>query len=968
MIDPRSPPPALLPSGTVTFLFTDIEGSTKLAQAYPDVLPALLARHHAILQRAIESHNGYVFQIIGDAFHAAFNTPRDALDAALDAQRMLQIEPWSPTAVKVRIGINTGAAQAGAVEQVAGGYMGYLTLTRVERVMALAHGGQILLSNATAELLRDELPPGVTLRDMQERHLKGFASPERVWQVDAPDLPREFPPLVSGNTIPHNLPQQLTSFVGRERELAEIKNLIRTTRLLTLTGPGGTGKTRLSLQTAAGVLENFSDGVWFVELAPVSDPALVPQTLAAALGLREESGQSPLELLVEYLRSKQLLLILDNCEHLVDACAQLADRLLHASQQLTILASSREGLGIAGEYIYRVPSLSIAELRQAQTIDAVLKNDCVRLFVERASAVQSGFHISDKNAASIAQICMRLDGIPLAIELAAARVKVMTPDQIAARLDDRFRLLTGGSRTALPRQQTLRALIDWSYDLLSEAERFLLGRLSVFVDGWTYEAAEQVCADSDLIPDIASRPTPPSLVRMGTGGLGPDDILDLLTHLVDKSLVTMEESDDGGARYRLLETIRQYARYKLLDSGEIVAVRDRHLQYYLGFGEQAWNKFFSVEQAEWSERVRAEQDNVRAALDWALEQQPDDALRLGSALSLYWSRSGYACSEGVHLLELALKTVAAQTIPADAAPDLQIYRARALLGLSWLARTLGDMATSKQFAESSITTWSKFEIQREWGLALIDFAVTSMFVGDPAAAVAAANQAISKFRTLQEPWLVAYALDVGAIVAVTLQRDTGKARAYLEESINTFRRLGDEQNIALPLWVLGELEYVAGNYEEARSAFKASLAGSLAAGHRHEANRARSGIASAEWRLGQHDAALNLFGKVMVEWQKLGNRGGVARCFELIAFVLIDRAGGEPARSAQLSSAASLLGAAEHAREITNAQMNPNEKIEYDQAIWQLRLKLDETTLQACWAEGRALTTEQAIELALHDE
>ena len=936
------------PTGTVTFLFTDIEGSTTLAERFRVEMPALLTRHHAILRQAIASHSGYIFQIVGDAFHAAFYTVGDALNAALDAQRALLHEPWTPAPIKVRMGINTGAAQAGATADRDADYTGYLTLTRVERVMSLANGGQILLSNASAELLRSELPDGVTLRDLREHHLKGLLNPEHIWQVDAPDLPHEFPPLESLNAIPNNLPQPLTSFVGRERELAEIKQLLLTTHLLTLTGPGGTGKTRLSLQTAADVLETFPDGAWFVELAPIADPVLVPQTVATALGIRELPGHSIEDVLLDYLRARHLLLILDNCEHLIETCAHLANQLLRACPNLNMLASSREALGIAGEHAYRVPSLSIAELRHAPALAVIRHNDCVQLFVERALAAQSNFRLTDKNASAIAQICMRLDGIPLAVELAAARAKVFTPEQIAARLDDRFRLLTGGSRTALPRQQTLRALIDWSYDLLPEAERMLLRRLSVFVDGWTYEAAEAVCAGD---------------------GIETFDVLDLLTRLVDKSLVVVDESDEANARYRLLETIRQYARDKLLDSGDISAMRDRHLDYFLQFADEAYAQFLSARDVEWRRRVKADEDNVRAAMEWGLDHQPEAALRLSGELSVYWGRLGYA-SEGCRWLEAGLERVAALPPVADgeAARERRINRARGLLGLATSKTMLGEMAAAKRYAEESLPLWRELGIQREQGYALLTIGLSEQFSGDAATALAALKEGIAIARAVRDPRLLAYTLGSGALMVTILERDIATARSYLEESIGIFHELGDNQAAAFPLYVLGELEYELGNYEQARAAFAPSLAGNLVAGNPQEANMARSGLANAEWRLGHYDAALHLYREVIAEWQWMGNRGGIARCLECVAFVLLHRAENESARQAWLPRAARLLGAAENLRETLNASMMLPEQSEYEREVARLREQLDETTMKSAWADGRALTMDQAIALAIASE
>jgi predicted ATPase len=455
--------------------------------------------------------------------------------------------------------------------------------------MSTANGGQVLLSSQSEVLLRERLPEGVALRDMGAVQLKDFPHAEHVFQLVAPDLWVDFPALKSLATIPNNLPAQLTSFIGREKEVAEVRRLLATTRLLTLTGSGGTGKTRLSLRVAeefcgdASSEPHYSDGVWFVELAPVTDPALVPQTVATVLGLRDETGQALTERLAGFLRDKQVLLILDNCEHLLEGCARLSDTLLRAAPNVKIIASSREALGIAGETTYHVPSLATpggqpSEIK-TQPSD-LLQYAAVRLFVERAAAAKPGFTLNDSNAPVVAQVCARLDGIPLAIELAAARVRALPVEQIAARLDDRFRLLTGGSRTALPRQQTLRALIDWSHALLTEPERVLLRRLSVFAGGWTLEAAEVVTKDEGKrMKDETDSFHPSAFI------LHPSDVFDLLTRLVEKSLVNLDEQA-AEPRYVMLETIRQYARDKLLESDEGESLRDAHLSYFTTWAER----------------------------------------------------------------------------------------------------------------------------------------------------------------------------------------------------------------------------------------------------------------------------------------------------------------------------------------------------------------------------------------------
>jgi class 3 adenylate cyclase len=488
-------PTTLRPTGTITFLFTDIEGSTRLWEQQPEAMEAALARHDALAADAIQRHEGTLVKHRGegDSLFAVFARAADAVAAAVALQQALITEPWpAQTVPRVRLALHTGDAVLRD-----GDYFGP-AVNRCARLRAVAHGGQLLLSSATQELVRDALPEGVTLRELGEHRLRDLARPERVFQLLHPDLPADFPPLASLNTLPNNLPQQVTSFIGREKEMAEVRRLLDKTRLLTLTGSGGTGKTRVSMQVAADLLEGEGDGVWLVELAPLADPALVPQAVATALGIREEPGKPLSQTLVDFLKPKRLLLLLDNCEHLLAACAELAEQILRHCPGVQILATSREGLNIPGETTYRLPSLSLPDPRQLpSSVEGLTQYEAVRLFIDRATAAVPSFTVTNQNAPAVAQLCVRLDGIPLAIELAAARVKALSVEQINARIADMFRLLTGGSRTALPRQQTLRAAIDWSYDLLSEKEKILLRRLSVFAGGWTLEAAEQVCADPE---------------------------------------------------------------------------------------------------------------------------------------------------------------------------------------------------------------------------------------------------------------------------------------------------------------------------------------------------------------------------------------------------------------------------------------------------------------------------------------
>lgn len=671
-----------LPVGTITFLFTDIEGSTKLWETQPEAMRSALARHDFLLRSAIEQYDGHIFKTVGDAFCAAFSSPLQAMSAALAAQQALKTETWPEfTPLKVRIALHTGVAEARDAD-----YFGQ-PLNRVARLLSAGHGGQILLTLATQELIRDTLPPDVSLEDLGAHRLRDLARSEQVFQLLHPDLLAAFPPLKSlENTLfPNNLPQQLTSFIGREKAMAEVKSLLAKTRLLTLTGSGGCGKTRLSLQVAADVLEDYSDGVWLIELAPLTDPALVPQKVAQTLGIPEEAGQTIQQTLIESLKSKHLLLLLDNCEHLITACAQLTAALLRSCPQVKALATSREALGIAGEQTYRISSLSAPDPAQIPTPQSLSQYEAVQLFLERALLVKSDFAITNQNAPALAQVCYHLDGIPLALELAAARVRSLSIEDINSKLDSRFRLLTGGDRTALPRQQTLRALIDWSYDLLNAQEKVLWQRLSVFAGGWMLSAAEQVGMGEN------------------TAGESIEDweILDLLTSLVDKSLVIAEELE-GIARYRMLETVRQYGAEKLQASGEMEPVRGSHRDYFLALTEEIKPKLGGSEQAHWLEVLEAEHDNLRLALTFCLEEGDGGAagLRLAGALAQFWMIRGHLSEGRQHLTAILSRSIG---------PDYRTARANALNGSGTLALLQGDYAAAYTLHQESLA------LERELG-------------------------------------------------------------------------------------------------------------------------------------------------------------------------------------------------------------------------------------------------------------
>ena len=583
------PAPSARPTGTVTFLFSDIEGSTARWERDRAAMQDAVRRHDALMRIAISARDGYVFKTIGDAFCAAFARPEDAVAAILDAQRALAGEDFSAIdGLRVRAAVHTGTA-----DEREGDYFGP-AVNRVARLLAIGHGGQVLVSGVTTDLVQGELSPRASLRDLGEHRLRDLARPEQVYQLLAPDLAADFPALRSLDVLPNNLPLRLKSFVGRETEIAEITALIEQHRLVTLVGSGGVGKTRTSLQVAANMLDGFGDGVWFIELAPLASGDYIPSAVAQALGFKLESDGDPVEHLVRSLKEKHALLVFDNCEHMVEPAARVVSAMLRGCPRVHLLASSRQGLGIDGEATYRLPSLTLSA--------------AISLFVDRAAAVDNRFALTDENEPSVEEICRRLDGIPLAIELAAARVKILSPKQLRERLDERFRVLTGGSRDVLPRQQTLRALIDWSHDLLDERERALFRRLGIFVNGFTLEGAAAVGSGEDL---------------------DELDVFDVLASLVDKSLV-LAEPDGDSLRYRLLESTRAYALEKLDDAGELDLIAGRHLRYLRDrFVEMRERRERTALEADLDAALQTELEDVRSALDGALERS---AVIAGGAL------------------------------------------------------------------------------------------------------------------------------------------------------------------------------------------------------------------------------------------------------------------------------------------------------------------------------------------------
>lgn len=617
-------PPESLPSGTVTFLFTDIEGSTNLAQQYPEALPVLLARHNAIMQHAIESNQGTVFRMAGDAFCAAFPTSRAGLSAALTAQRELQREAWAPAPVWVRMGLHTGEARARAQGSEMDPYVGYLTLTRVQRVMSVAHGGQVLLSNAIASLARGELPPDVSLRDMGAHKLKGLPEPEPLWQLVAPDLRGDFAPLQSLDAAPGNLPTPLNRLVGRARERNEVKQLLQQARLVTLLGPGGTGKTRLALQVAADLTKEFEGRVYFLDLAASRDSAAVLAVLARTTGLREKSDSPLLQELKVHLANKKMLCLMDNFEQVISAASVIAE-LLRDCPGLKILVTSREALHIRGEQVYPLPPLTLPRVDAKRlNVAQLAQSEAVQLFMERARAVQPGLELTEENAQAITEICLRLDGLPLAIELATARLNVLTPQALAERLGNRLKLLRGGAQDLPERHQTLRNTIDWSYETLEPGEKALFKALAVF-DGANLTAIEAVSSRLDELrqPDV--------------------DVFEGVSSLVDKSLLRQVREPAGESRLRMFETIREYAMAQLEeDTAFCLAARRAHANFFADLTHAQLDELRGREPARAMQRLVLDLENIRTAWRyWAAEGNLEQLGKFTDALWLLYDAEGW---------------------------------------------------------------------------------------------------------------------------------------------------------------------------------------------------------------------------------------------------------------------------------------------------------------------------------------
>jgi predicted ATPase/class 3 adenylate cyclase len=911
---------------TLTFLFTDVEGSTSLWEKNPEVMSEALLRHDEILRTAIEAHDGHVFKTVGDAFHAIFSTAPDTLKAALEAQRTLLREEWEETGpLRVRMALHTGVA-----EERDGDYFGP-SLNRVARLLSAGHGGQVLMSLATQELVRDELPEGVGLRDLGERRLKDLFRSEHVFQVTASGLPARFPPLNTLEARRNNLPAQPTALVGRERELEEVLALVRNpaVRLLTLTGPGGTGKTRLGLQAAAELTDEFVDGVFFVALAAISDPVLVAPMIARTLGLTESGNQPPEDLLKGYLRHRQVLLLLDNFEQVLGA-GSLLDTLLSAAPGLKVLATSRTPLRLYGEHEFPVPPLSLPDPESLPPVELLTRYEAVRLFVERAMALRPDFSLTEENAPAVVEICARLDGLPLAIELAAARIKLLPPQALLSRLGNRLKLLTGGAQNLPERQRTLRSTIEWSYELLDEGEQILFGRLGVFSGGTTLEAVEAVC---------------------DTQGDLPKDVLDGVSSLLDNSLLRQEEGAWGEPRFVMLETIHEFALEKLKQSMDAEAIKRAHAEYFLALAEEAELGLWGPEDATWLDRLEQEHDNMRAALSWTIEHEEAElALRLGGALRWFWYMEGHY-GEGRRWLEAALGKDRGAAAEA---------RARTLEGVGWLASGQGDLDRAQAVAEEGL------KLSTEPGLGDVVVADLQNVLGEAARqrgdyewAVELLEESLALHRGAEDRRGIAWSLGNLANALGDLG-DHDRAKELYEEGLALSRELGGAELLGAYLISLGYVFLLEGDPEGATSLNEEAVALYRKQGHRGSLQIALDNLGWAALVRGDHQRAEALHEESLVLCKELGDK--------LIGSESLEGLACSAAAQGEAERAAKLFGAAQALREAVGYQQVPRERSLREPYLTAAYFRVGEADWARAWEEGRSMAFEDAVAYALEED
>lgn len=946
------------PTGTITFLFTDIEGSTRLLQRLGDQYSDVLAAHFEILRDVLARHGGHEESTEGDSIFAVFPGAVEAVDAAVDAQRQFAEHAWpSDTSVRVRMGIHSGEAAYGT-----NGYVG-IDVHRAARISSAAHGGQIVLSASTTALVATALPVDVTLQTLGSHRLKDLAAAELLSQVVASGLDGDFPPLRSLDSVPHNLPVQLTDFIGRGDELEEVSHLVSESRLLTLTGVGGTGKTRLALQVGAEIVEDFPDGVWVVDLIPVTDGEMVDNAVAAALGVRDQPGRSLLETIGDALRTRKTLIILDNCEHLLSNAADVVSEILRTDPQVRVLATSREPLGVPGEVTVAIPPLNVPP-QSAKTADALAPYDSAVLFENRAALARPGFRITDENSEAVAQICRSLDAVPLAIELAAARVRVLSPLEIADHLDDRFRLLTGGGTTAVPRQQTLEATVAWSYVHLLDAERLLFCRLAVFAGSFTLEAAEAVTESE---------------------GIQRWDVLDLVTGLVEKSMLVVDSDDSPKSRYRLLETLRQYGMSHLIESETVELFRRKHAVYFADFAESGDQQLRGPNQGDWFTALGREHDNLAAALTWTLDAEEGELfLRTASALGYFWGQMGF-WEEGRHWLladptsdetqpadlrAKALIQAVTVIVPEDPDRALEIAElarelsqavedehltALALHAMGYTSNLMFLSDEAKPLLEESIAIFRS--LGDRWGEALVLGTMSNAAGyagGDSAAELSSQSRRI--FEELGDQLGTAENLYGGAGIA-NRQDDPRHAVELAERALALYRQLGSSIGQGHSLHILGQATAQLGQESQARESLHEAFKVLTEVGDARCSARVQSELGSLDLDEEDLTGATERFREALVVSSRIDDKLNIARALDGMGRVAL--------LGNDTESAAVLIAAAERLRATLKTHIPKEEKQRHEITLKELHQQSDASSLDTAFARGEGMNTEQAVAFAL---